>query len=189
MSRLLLDTHTFIWFAFDSPQLSALAKAAIADGQNETLVSIGSIWDATIKASLGKLTIGPDVLSFFDEELRRTNTGLLQIESAHLRMLMSLPLHHRDPFDRLLISQAITEGVQLVSADSNFDSYVDCGLVRLWQEAAALACEIVPGRRGILSIPGDGPSWPSRPVRFRGRSRSQCRPRHAGMSRRLSRPN
>ena len=120
--RLLLDTHTFLWFIDDSPQLSQQGKALL-EADNELWLSIASLWEITIKLRLGKLTVGMPIEVLMTEHLTRNAIDILPITVAHLIALSTLPLHHRDPFDRLLIAQAMVEQAPLVSADPAFDAY------------------------------------------------------------------
>ena len=127
--RLLLDTHTFLWFVWDDPQLSLTAKSAIESQENEIYLSAVSPWEVSIKVSTGKLSIGQEVEAYFDEHLSRNLITLLPISLAHVGRVAVLPFHHKDPFDRLLIAQSLTEPLQLVSADTMFDRY---GVARIW---------------------------------------------------------
>lgn len=127
--NLLLDTHTFLWFIMGSANLSGNARALIEDTANKSLLSVASLWEMAIKVSLGKLTLSAG----FDDVVRQLSlngVGLLNISTAHVSLVATLPFHHRDPFDRLLIAQAITEQVPVVSVDAAFDNY---GITRLWQ--------------------------------------------------------
>jgi PIN domain nuclease of toxin-antitoxin system len=129
MTSLLLDTHTVLWFFWDDPQLSASAKALIENAANRKLVSIATCWEIAIKVGVGKLDLGEPSRSFLPREIARNNFELLPISLDHATMVEGLVLHHRDPFDRLLIAQAMTESISLVSADAVFDEY---GVSRLW---------------------------------------------------------
>ena len=128
--RVVLDTHTFLWFVLGDPKLSDVARQIIEEQQNEKLLSIASIWEVTIKVSTGKLKLDTDVVTFFDEECRRNGITVLPVEIRHLAPLEAMPFHHRDPFDRLLIAQSIVENVPILSADAAFDAYG--GVTRLW---------------------------------------------------------
>ena len=127
--RLLLDTHTFLWFIEDSPQLSAPAKALIEDSTNDVFLSMASVWEMAIKIGLGKLSISGPFDAYIPEQLRLNNIGLLDIAFTHVAEIIALPLHHRDPFDRLIIAQAHVEGIPIVGADTAFDAYP---VTRLW---------------------------------------------------------
>jgi PIN domain nuclease of toxin-antitoxin system len=127
--RLLLDTHTFIWFVTDEPKLSAIAKAAIENEANEKWLSIASVWEMAIKSNLGKLKFPLPVCAFVEQQMTLNSMELLTLNMAHLEIIESLPLHHRDPFDRLLIAQSMTEDFLLVGTDEVFDFY---DIDRLW---------------------------------------------------------
>ena len=129
MTSLLLDAHTMLWFFWDDARLSARAKALIQDADNRKLVSIATCWEIAIKVGLGKLDLGEPSRSFLPREIARNNFELLPISLGHATMVEGLVAHHRDPFDRLLVAQAMTEGLPLVSADGIFDQY---GINRLW---------------------------------------------------------
>ena len=129
MTSLLLDTHAMLWFFWDDPQLSARAKVLIQDANNRKLVSIATCWEIAIKVGLGKLDLAEPSRSFLPREIARNNLELLPISLGHATMVEGLVAHHRDPFDRLLVAQAMTEGLPLVSADGIFDQY---GINRLW---------------------------------------------------------
>lgn len=127
--RLLLDTHTFIWFVTDSPRISITAKTLIEDEYNEKLLSIASIWEMAIKHSIGKLTFELPFMSFITSQMQQNSMELVNIQIEHLNVVANLPLHHRDPFDRLIIAQAMVEQMPVVGSDKAFDSY---SVQRLW---------------------------------------------------------
>jgi PIN domain nuclease of toxin-antitoxin system len=112
----------------DDPQLSSTAKVAIEDPANRKLVSVASCWEIAIKAGLGKLKLGEPAATLLARELPANSFELLGITLQHATAVETLPLHHKDPFDRLLIAQAVAESVSIVSADSQLDAYV----VRVW---------------------------------------------------------
>ena len=126
---LLLDTHTLLWFLTNDPKLSARARGAIEDVANETHVSAASLWEVAIKSALGKLTLPATYAEIFPRQLETNGFGLLPITPAHCATLLTLPFHHRDPFDRLLLAQAKTEGLTLVTDDGQFGPY---GVAHLW---------------------------------------------------------
>lgn len=121
--RLLLDTHTFLWFVTDDPNLSKTAKFLIEDPANERFLSMASPWEIAIKTAIGRLALTEPLAEFMREQLRLNLIQLLPISLEHVLGVASLPMHHRDPFDRLLISQAIIEQMPIVSADAAFDAY------------------------------------------------------------------
>ena len=126
---LLLDTHTFLWFCQDDPALSSTAKGLIEDAANRKLVSVASCWEIAIKAGLKKLTLGEPSQTYIPAALSKTGIELFPISVTHATAVETLPFHHRDPFDRLLIAQAMLESVPIVSIDPHFDSY---SITRLW---------------------------------------------------------
>lgn len=121
--RILLDTHTFIWFVTDNPRLSALVRSLIENENNEKLLSTASVWEMAIKQSTGKLTFGLPFRRFIEQQLSLNSIELLNINLDHIDVVATLPIHHRDPFDRLLIAQAMVEQIPILSADSAFDAY------------------------------------------------------------------
>lgn len=127
--RLLLDTHTFIWYVTDNPRLSAHVKLLIEDENNEKLVSIASIWEMAIKHSIGRLNFTLPFMEFVRQQLTVSNIGLLEINIQHIEVVASLPLHHRDPFDRLIIAQSMAEQIPILSVDAIFDAYA---IARVW---------------------------------------------------------
>lgn len=126
---LLLDTHSFIWFVEDHPSLSPAARALIEDATNDIFLSIASVWEMAIKASLGKLTLSQPFDLFIPNQLLLNNITLLDITVSHTLHVATLPFHHRDPFDRLLIAQSLVEQMPIISIDSAFDAY---GVKRMW---------------------------------------------------------
>lgn len=128
-TRALLDTHSFVWFIGGSDRLSARARQMIEAPDHSMLISMASLWEIGIKHSLGKLDLARPFAELIPEELERQRIGLLNIELPHLVELVNLPLHHRDPFDRLIAAQAIVEGLPVISVDSALDPY---GVERLW---------------------------------------------------------
>ena len=127
--RLLLDTHAFLWWAANSDKLSRKAHAAISDRANECFLSVVSAWEMAIKVSVGKLKL-PDALDqFVPAQLVANGFVQLPMEFRHAVKVSTLTFHHRDPFDRLLIAQAIEENMHIVSADAMFKRY---GVNRIW---------------------------------------------------------
>ena len=121
--RVLVDTHVFLWWVDDDPSLAAPARKAISDANNACYLSLASCWEMAIKSSLGKLRLSRPVERFVAEQLTANSFALLDIKLHHLARLEKLPFHHRDPFDRLLIAQAIADKLTMVSADSVFSEY------------------------------------------------------------------
>ncbi len=119
MTRLLLDTHAVLWWLTDDPALPSGPREAIADPANEVLVSTASLWEMAIKASLGKLTVPDDLPAAIGAE----GFTWLQVRREHAWEVRLLPLHHRDPFDRLLVAQARVEGTPLLSGDQRLGAY------------------------------------------------------------------
>ncbi len=127
--RLLLDTHTFLWWINNDLLLSDAAKTAIASEKNECFLSIASCWEMAIKSSIGKLRLTKPVERFIPEELAANDFQLLAIDFKHVAKVELLPLYHRDPFDRLLVAQSMTEKMTIVSADAVLSGY---GVKRIW---------------------------------------------------------
>ncbi|MDX2034263.1 MAG: type II toxin-antitoxin system VapC family toxin [Blastocatellia bacterium] len=119
----MLDTHTFFWFVLNRPSLSPTARGIIANPDNEIDVSPATYWEIAIKIRLGKYILSEPVDIFMERELDTNQFRVLHIDPRHVAPLASMPFHHRDPFDRLLIAQAMAEGIPLISADDVFDKY------------------------------------------------------------------
>lgn len=126
---ILLDTHTFLWFVLDDPQLSTSARTLIEDPASDVLVSPATYWEIAIKVGLGKLDLRSPYDDFMQRGIAGNDFSILPIEPKHTSLLTTLPLHHKDPFDRLLAAQAIAEGIPILSVDGRFDPY---GVRRLW---------------------------------------------------------
>jgi PIN domain nuclease of toxin-antitoxin system len=120
--KLLLDTHVLLWYLDNNPRLPETWKCSIEDRHNSITVSIASLWEITIKVSLGKLELLDD-LTTIENILRLQGIAILPIHTSHLLSLLYIPFHHRDPFDRLIIAQALAEQLTLVSDDGMFSSY------------------------------------------------------------------
>jgi PIN domain nuclease of toxin-antitoxin system len=127
--RVLPDTHTFLWFVLNDPALSPLAKATIEDPTSDVLVSPASYWEIAIKVALKKLDLFAPYADFMDRGIAGNDFDILPIEPRHCDRLLTLPPHHKDPFDRILAAQALAEGVEIVSADVVLDAY---GVRRVW---------------------------------------------------------
>ena len=117
--RLLLDSHTLLWWLWRSPRLGARADAAIRSADNEALVSSATIWELAIKRASGKLAAPERLIALCEGE----GFGLVPIEPLHAEQTASLPMHHRDPFDRMLIAQAQAEELVIVTADAQMRRY------------------------------------------------------------------
>ena len=126
---MLLDTHALLWFALDDTGLSARAKSAMMDRNNDLLVSPATLWEVAIKVSLGKYELEEEFTPFFSRVLTGYNMTLLPVTVEHAATVTRLPFHHRDPFDRLLVAQAICEGIPIVSTDRLLDAY---SVARIW---------------------------------------------------------
>jgi PIN domain nuclease of toxin-antitoxin system len=127
--RLLLDTHSFLWFLLDEPKLSKTAKDSIADPDNDIEISPASYWEIAIKISLNKYSLPEPYEQFMERELATNQLRILPIEPKHTATLTSLPFHHRDPFDRLIIAQAMVEQIPIISGDEAFAAYP---VTRIW---------------------------------------------------------
>ena len=121
--NLLLDTHIFIWFVNDDSRLSDSLKDLIENENNFSFLSVASLWEMSIKYNLGKLTLTPSYEEFIEEQVNQGSIILLNIELEHLKINASLPFHHRDPFDRIIISQSLSESIPVVTLDSVFSQY------------------------------------------------------------------
>lgn len=127
--RLLLDTHTLLWFVLNDPQLSRRADALITDPANVVFVSPATYWEIAIKVRKNKLDLFAPYDDFMTRGIQGNDFEILPIETKHTSLLTTMPFHHKDPFDRLLIAQSLVEQMPIVSIDSAFDPY---GVTRLW---------------------------------------------------------
>ena len=127
--NLLLDTHSFLWFVLSDSRLSGVVRAAIGDPNNTVHLSPASYWEIAIKVRIGKYALPGPYAPFIHQELARNRFVILDITIDHTAVVATLPLHHRDPFDRLLIAQSLVERYPLISGDQLFDQY---GITRLW---------------------------------------------------------
>ena len=123
MRRILLDTHAWLWFVFGDRRMGVEQSTLIADPGSVKLLSVASLWEVVIKVQLGKLNLGQSVEELFEREVYSTDIDVIGLDTAHLLAYAELPLHHRDPFDRLLIAQAQHLGVPIVTADRAFAAY------------------------------------------------------------------
>ena len=126
--NLLLDTHSFIWFVENDSRLPANIKKEIEKPSNIVFVSIASLWEITIKISIGKLTTKA-VIDKIIEQVADNGFEIVPILPEHLLTLSKLDFFHRDPFDRLIIAQALCDGYRVIGKDAMFDSYK---VKRLW---------------------------------------------------------
>jgi len=127
--KLLLDAHTLLWFVWDHANLSDNARNLMNDPANELLLSTGTIWEIAIKVGLNKLTLAEPYEDFMNRAIADNDLTVLETTVKHAAVLTTLPLHHRDPFDRLLVAQAMVEQIPLVSNDPALDAYP---MRRLW---------------------------------------------------------
>lgn len=127
--KYLLDTNALLWFLAGDDRLSDTAQQLIDDTSNETFLSIVSLWEIAIKVRLGKLDLDRPFEQVFPERLHFNRIAILDITVDSLIKLTTLPFHHRDPFDRLIIAQGLVEGFPIISVDTKFDAY---GVDREW---------------------------------------------------------
>lgn len=126
--KLLLDTHILLWFLTDDKKLSVGSRTAIEDPDNERWLSPISLLEIALKSRLGKLRLPAPFAAIFPADLLAEDIHLLPLEPRHIEPVSTLPLHHKDPFDRVIAATALVDGLTLVSADPAFDAY---GLKRL----------------------------------------------------------
>lgn len=129
MVRYLIDTHTLLWFITEDEELSDRARRLVLDSSSEIFLSIASLWEIAIKVNIGKLALDKPFNQLFPDELDSHGIEILNITINNLIQLTTLPFHHRDPFDRLIIAQALDEGISVISVDAAFDPY---GVSREW---------------------------------------------------------
>ncbi|TAH40908.1 MAG: type II toxin-antitoxin system VapC family toxin [Betaproteobacteria bacterium] len=127
--KILLDTHALLWFLLDDPALSNTARELIRNPETDVLVSPASYWEIAIKISIGKYRLPEPLAVFMDRELSANRSDILPISVRHADHVARLPFHHRDPFDRLIVAQALEEAILLLSADEVMDRY---GAQRVW---------------------------------------------------------
>lgn len=120
---MLLDTHALLWFLMDDPRLPAATKKIIAEADAPCFVSVASLWEVAIKYQLGRFDLHLPSLEMLFELIPASGIGLLPLSTQHILQLGQLPLHHHDPFDRILIAQAQVESFRLVSKDAAFSAY------------------------------------------------------------------
>ena len=129
MTRILIDTHTFLWFIEDHPKLSSAAKHILENEAQITYLSIASLWEIAVKICARKLKLPREFGLYIPDQLNRNAITVLDLTVTHTAMLTTLPLHHSEPFDRTIASQALVEELPLLSADKAMDAY---GLQRIW---------------------------------------------------------
>ena len=127
--KLLIDTHVLLWIAGDSENLSKKVASLVLDEENSLFLSFASIWEIQIKSQLGKLGITKLLPDLIQEQCQSNDIQLLEVKLQHIYGLKDLPNHHRDPFDRLLISQSKIEQMPILSIDRAFDTYE---VQRIW---------------------------------------------------------
>lgn len=127
--NLLLDTHALLWFATNDSRLSLKAQLFIEDPTNNVFVSPTSYWELAIKVTIGKLPLVVPFETFIRTAVDESQLVVLPILTAHATRLITLPLHHRDPFDRMLVAQALVEDLAILSCDTALDAY---GVQRIW---------------------------------------------------------
>jgi PIN domain nuclease of toxin-antitoxin system len=127
--QLLLDTHSFIWWSINSEKLSVTGQDLLFDRNNRLFLSVASVWEMQIKLQLGKLQLNPSLQELIKNQITINNLEILSIDLAHIWTLATLIHYHKDPFDRLLISQSITEIMPILSIDEMFDLYP---VQRIW---------------------------------------------------------
>ncbi len=125
----ILDSHALYWFAEDDPKMPLAVKQLIEDAATTIYVSVVSIWELAIKAANGKLKLASPPEIYFADVLKQNGFKLLGVTYDHVILAAKLPLHHKDPFDRLLIAQSLVEGLPFLSVDEIFDDY---GVTRIW---------------------------------------------------------
>ena len=121
--RMLLDTHTLLWFTLGDAKLIRTAREEIESSGNEKLVSPASYWEIAIKISIGKYTVPQPYEQFIEKAIDDNGFAILPILPKHTAVLTNLPFHHRDPFDRMVLAQAIVEQMPIISSDVAFDPY------------------------------------------------------------------
>jgi PIN domain nuclease of toxin-antitoxin system len=127
--KILLDTHSFLWFVLNDSQLSATAQTLISEPQNDIYISPASYWEITIKISIGKYRLPANYDTWMRDQITINTFEILPILIEHTAILTDLPFHHKDPFDRLIIAQSIFENIPVISADRTFNNYP---VTRLW---------------------------------------------------------
>ncbi|MDQ2694826.1 MAG: type II toxin-antitoxin system VapC family toxin [Pseudomonadota bacterium] len=121
--KVLIDTHALLWLLADDPRLSDTARRTFLEIDNRVYFSIASLWELTVKVSIGKLRLAREWLPEIQDEMNANTIRWLAIAPEHCAVLATLPFHHRDPFDRMLVSQAVVEDMALLSRDPQLRAY------------------------------------------------------------------
>lgn len=127
--RYLFDTHTLLWLTTDDIALTKKARTIFLNSENEIYLSMASLWEMAIKISINKLVLKESLEDFTRNHIIDNDIQILKIELPHIYRVERLPFHHRDPFDRLIISQAIEDNLPIISSDEKFDNY---SVTRIW---------------------------------------------------------
>ena len=127
--KYLLDTHSLVWFFAGHPNLSNKVREIMEDDNHQKLISLVSVWEMGIKQSKGKFNLSLPLEDYINNKIKLEDFDLLPIKLNHVSLITSLPFHHNDPFDRLLIAQSIIENIPILSKDIAFDAY---DVNRLW---------------------------------------------------------
>jgi PIN domain nuclease of toxin-antitoxin system len=127
--KLLLDTHAFIWWDENPDKLGAASRQACSDPDNDLVLSTASVWEIQLKRMVGKLTLSKPLRQLIEEQASQNGMEISPVQVEHILRLDSLPFHHRDPFDRILIAQAQVAGWTIVTHDGAFKQY---GVPVLW---------------------------------------------------------
>lgn len=127
--KMLLDTHTLFWSVDDPSKVSAAAMAAMVDPTNDRLLSAATIWELAIKVGQGKITLSIPYRLWMETAITDLKLTILPVTVVYAERQAGLPSHHKDPFDRLIIAQALVDGISVVSVDVAFDPY---GVTRIW---------------------------------------------------------
>ena len=121
--RILVDTHALLWWIHDDPRLSSAARKTMSDPASELVLSVASIWEIVIKFGSGQLKLGQPPADYLPPVLKKYEIGLLNITGAHAFRTGTFPQHHKDPFDRIIIAQAIEENLPILTSDNHFRAY------------------------------------------------------------------
>ena len=127
--KFLIDTHTLLWIVTNDIKLSEKANKLYLNSDNLIFISLASIWEMAIKISIKKLSIKEPLKDFIQGQIKGNDIRILNIEIKHILLLENLPFHHRDPFDRLIISQSMSENIPILSSDKVLDLYP---IKRIW---------------------------------------------------------